>query len=150
MVAAQRSTGESIGVYEDRSPFGFHSSFFGPTGKLLETVDIQQMVCRMAVSDPSGRVRWHLDRVSQMRSGGSVNAEGSAAQQLRDEMVNGFKNFLASGGAGTEAVPRYIFADLDTILAGETSLGFRTEGAPPRVNLPEGQVKKEPGIAPGT
>jgi hypothetical protein len=65
-------------------------------------------------------------------------------------MVNGFKGFLASSGSATEAVPRYIFADLDTILAGETSLGFRTEGAPPRVNLPEGQVKKEPGIAPGT
>ncbi|HEX5106476.1 MAG TPA: hypothetical protein VFV87_21805, partial [Pirellulaceae bacterium] len=32
MVAAQRSTGESVGVYESSSPFGFHSPIFGPRG----------------------------------------------------------------------------------------------------------------------
>jgi len=150
MVAAQRSTGESVGVYESSSPFGFHSPLFGPRGNPTETVDIQEMVCRMAVSNASGKVLWHQDRGSRMRSWGSVNQGGSASQQLREEMVNGFKGFLASSGSATEAVPRYIFADLETILAGESTLGFRTEGAPPRVNLPEGQVKKEPGIAPGS
>jgi hypothetical protein len=150
MVAGQRSTGESVGVYEDSSPFGFHSRFWGPRGNPTETVDIQEMVCRMSVSNASGKVLWHQDRASRMRSWGSVNREGSASQQLRDEMVNGFKGLLASSGAATEAVPRYIFADLGTILAGESTLGFRTEGAPPQARLPDGQVKREPGIAPGT
>ena len=150
MVAAQRSTGESVGVYEDSSPFGFHSPFWGPRGNPTETVDIQEMVCRMSVSNASGKVLWFQDRASRMRSWGSVNREGSASQQLREEMVNGFKGLLASSGAATEAVPRYIFANLDTILAGESTLGFRTEGAPPQANLPGGQAKREPGIAPGT
>jgi hypothetical protein len=149
MVAGQRSTGESVGVYEDHSPFG-HSPFWGPRGNPTETVDIQEMVCRMSVSNAAGKVLWHQDRASRMRSWGSVNREGSASQQLREEMVNGFKGLLASSGAATEAVPRYIFADLSTILAGESTLGFRTEGAPPQANLPDGQVKREPGIAPGT
>ena len=124
-----------------------HAQFAGnPT----ETVDIQEMVCRMAVSNASGKVLWHQDRASRMRSWGSVNQGGSASQQLRDEMVNGFKSLLASSGAATEAVPRYIFANLDTILAGESTLGFRNEGPPPQLQLPGGQVKKEPGIAPGS
>jgi hypothetical protein len=148
MVAGQRSTGESVGVYEERSPFGFRSPF-GPSGNPTETVDIQEMVCRMAVSNASGKVLWHQDRGNRMRSWGSVTKDGSASQQLRDEMVNGFKNLLASSGSATEAVPRYIFADLDTILAGESTLGFRTEGPPPNINL-QGQAKRDPGIAPGS
>jgi hypothetical protein len=150
IVAAQRSTGESVGVYESSSPFGFRHSPFGPSGNPTETVDIQEMVCRMAVSNASGKVLWHQDRASRMRSWGSVNREGSADQQLRGEMVSGFKNLLASSGGATEAVPRYIFADLDSILAGESTLGFRTEGPPPQVNLQGAQAKRDPGIAPGS
>ena len=34
-----------------------------------------------------------------------------------------------------EALPRYVFADLKTILAGESQLGFRNEAPPPKVDL---------------
>ena len=87
-------------------PFASTARSSVPRGNPSETVDIQEMACRMAVSNASGKVLWFQDRSSRMRSWGSVNREGSASQQLRDEMVSGFKGLLASSGAGTEAVPR--------------------------------------------
>jgi hypothetical protein len=68
-------------------------------------------------------------------------------------MTLNFKGLLASSGSATEAVPRYIFADIETIIAGQSQLGFRNESPPPSVKLPDGQTaqpRKEPGIRPGT
>jgi hypothetical protein len=115
-------------------------------------VQQQEMLCRFSVSNAQGKVLWHMDRGTRMRDFGSVNAEGSASQQLREEMVNGFKGLLASSGSATEALPRYIFADLETIIAGESQFGFRKEEPLPVVKLEGGQqeIKREPGIAPGS
>jgi hypothetical protein len=156
VVAAERSTGDQIEVYEGRSPFGFgggfHSPFSRPSGNASEVVQQQEMLCRFAVSNAQGKVLWHMDRASRMRDWGSVNAEGSASTQLRTEMVNGFKGLLSSSGSAAEALPRYIFADMETILAGQSQFGFRQEQPLVQVKLENGQTqqRKEPGIAPGS
>lgn len=146
VVAAQRSTGEEIAVYSGRSPF--HSPFFRSYDQPKETVAQEEMVCRLAVSDSTGKVLWFMDRAARMRDFGSVRSD-NAGQELRDEMVKRFESVLAGSGSATQSLPRYIFADLNTILAGQSQLGFRQESPPPQVELPASD-KQPPGIAPGS
>jgi hypothetical protein len=138
-VAAERTTGEQIGIYNDSSPF--RSSFFRPSGQPDQVVSQQEMVVRMSVSNSAGKVLWHLDRTQRMRSYGSVKSE-DAGQELREEMTKGFQNMLASSGSATESLPRYIFADLGTVLAGESALAFQSESPPPAVAAPQNQAPK--------
>ena len=142
IVAAQRSTGEEIKV---RS-----GGIFFPRGEAQESFDRQELAFRMALSDSAGKVVWHVDEVVQMRNFGMVR-QGQASEELRQEMVRGFQSKL---GAAGQSVPRYIFADLKTIIAGASTLGFHQEGPPPEIKPPPGQEKQPekppPGIAPGT
>jgi hypothetical protein len=63
--------------------------------------------------------------------------------------VRNFEQVLASTGSATSSLPRYIFANLDTLLAGESQLGFHNEAPPPRINT-DGSGKAAPGVAPGS
>jgi hypothetical protein len=145
LVAGERSTGKQIGVWARTSPFS--GPFFNPGAQPKETIDQRELVCRMAVSDVAGKVLWYKDRSVRMRVGGQVKAD-TAGQQLRDEMANSFRALLETTGSATDSVPRYIFADLKTILAGESQFGFHDERPPPEVKL-ENQ-NNAPGIAPGS
>jgi hypothetical protein len=143
LVAAERSTGQNLYVFN-----GPHFNPFRDPSEAKEVVSVQELALRMSVSDGGGKALWHLDRSVRM-SGGLVKQNQSASEQLRENMLRSFRNMLSSSGSTTEAVPRYIFADLPTIIAGESTLGFHQEGPPPEVKLPENQ-KGPPGVAPGT
>jgi hypothetical protein len=143
LVAAERSTGENLYVFN-----GPHFNPFRDPSEAKEVVSQQELALRMSVSDGSGKALWHLDRAVRM-SGGFVKQNQSAGEQLRENMLRSFRNMLSASGSTTEAVPRYIFAELPTIIAGESTLGFHQEGPPPEVKLPENQ-KGPPGVAPGT
>jgi hypothetical protein len=146
VVAAQRSTGEQINVYSGRSPFGY--SPFSSPGQPSQTVSQEELAVRLSVSDSTGKVLWHMDKSARMRAFGSVRT-GDAGQQLRDEMARQFETVLAGAGSATQSLPRYMFADLDKILAGQSQLGFHDESPPPQSQLPP-DARQPPGIAPGT
>ena len=145
VVAAQRATGEQIQVYSGSSPFGYNP-FFNP-GQPSQTISQEELAVRLSVSDAGGKVLWHMDRSARMRAFGSVRS-GDAGTQLRDEMVKQFESVLAGSGSATQSLPRYIFGDLDSILAGESQLGFHDESPPPQSQLPA--ARQPPGIAPGS
>jgi hypothetical protein len=94
------------------------------------------MVCTMAVKDEGGQTLWQKERAVPMRGFGAVG--DNASQQLRDEMAKSFESILASTGSATESLPRYIFAPLEKILAGESQLGFHNETPPPAVKTGPG------------
>jgi hypothetical protein len=140
VVAGQRSTGQQIRVTA--------GPFFNPFGPAKETFEQEELVCRMAVSDSTGKVLWYRDSSVPMRAFGNVRQDQSASQMLREEMLKNFRNMLAYSGSATQGVPRYIFADLATIVAGSSTLGFHQETPPPPAKADEN--KKEPGKAPGS
>lgn len=149
-ITAQRSTGGYIGVSDRSSPFGGNPFFRqAPPSEVFQQ---QEMVYRMAFSDRSGKVLWHIDRSTRMRDFGSISGDNAQAQ-LQDEMFRQFEAMLAGGGDAMQSVPRYVFRDLNTILAGQSKLSLGTEilePIPPIVLPPGAQAPAEPGISPGS
>jgi len=147
VVAAQRSTGQEINVYQGRSPFGY-SPFYGG-GQPSQTISQEELAVRLSVSDAGGKVLWHMDRAARMRSFGSIRTD-NAGDELRNEMVKQFESVLAGAGSATQSMPMYIFADLETILAGQSQLGFHNESAPLQLQGGSAGERQPPGISPGS
>ena len=124
VLTGERSTGDVIGV-SSASRYGY-SPFFRRSSEPDQVLSKQQLVCRFALTDGTGRVRWFRDRTVTMRSSGFVEA-GNAEEQLRKEMYNGFTNVLASTASGSSGLPTYFFSGLSEMIGGESQLIFGGE-----------------------
>ena len=145
VLTGERATGDTIGV-SSGPQFGFGYSPFFRSSEPQQTISKQQLVCRFALSDASGKVRWFRDRSVTMRSGGFVQ-QGNAEEQLRKEMHAGFTTMLASTSGGSAGMPTYVFASLNEILGGESQLVFNGEAPLVRQGNPD---RNSADIAPAT
>jgi hypothetical protein len=125
ILTGERATGSAIGV-GSASRYGY-SPFFRRAAQPDQILSQQQLVCRFALTDGTGRVRWFRDRTVTMRSSGFVAAAGSAEDQLRKEMYSGFTTVLASTATGASGLPTYFFSSLSEMIGGESQLVFGGE-----------------------
>ncbi|MCA9120003.1 MAG: hypothetical protein H6822_29600 [Planctomycetaceae bacterium] len=119
LVAAKKATGGDIAVTEGRS------------SRVAETFSAESLAVNLTLYDSTRKPRWRSEKSVQMRTYGTVRSDTDARSQLAKEMYEAFKRMLTTGGLATEGVPTYIFADLEEMLAGESSLTFSGEGPPP-------------------
>ncbi len=154
-VTGQRSTGTTIGFYKNTNPYGFGfpgSMFNEPRGEMTGSTEQMQMMYRIAFSDRSGRVLWHLDQASTMRESGKITADNAAAT-LQAEMVNHFDAMIRGSGGAMRSVPRYVFRDFHECVAGQSRLKLGGEIIEPVMKPapPQGQpAAPNPTIQPGT
>jgi len=149
VLTGQQATGNEIGV-STGTRFGFGYSPFFRQSEPQQVISQQKLVCRFAITDASGKVRWFRDRSVQMRNYGFVN-QGNAEEQLRKEMHDSFTNLLANTTTGSAGMPTYIFANLGEIVGGESQLVFKGEQPVVRKNDPNrdpNSVTPAPSVAP--
>lgn len=116
LVAGKKMTGETLSI-ESR-------------GKVTGSFSQERLAVHLTLFDAERKPRWRRETGVQMRSYGWVQTD-DARGEVAKEMYDAFKQMLTTGSLATEGVPTYVFADLEEMLAGESSLSYSGEGPPP-------------------